>query len=108
MCVLCVLQAITQPKHFECGFILLHLDPLARAIHESARLWVTSLGRYLNDSARTSLTELKGEIEVRKVGTSPPCTYVCMCVLCVCVYSVAVSTVAVTSLPVVYRGLYCT
>ena len=73
MCVLCVLQAITQPKHFECGFILLHLDPLARAIHESARLWVTSLGRYLNDSARTSLTELKGEIEVRKVGASLPC-----------------------------------
>ena len=72
-----VLQVMTYPKSFKCGFVLLHLDPLSTAIHDSARLWVTSLGKYLNESAWAALSQLKEEIDV------------CVCVgvwvwVCVC------------------------
>jgi dynein heavy chain len=56
-------EVMTYPKSFKCGFVLLHLDPLSTAIHDSARLWVTSLGKYLNESAWAALSQLKEEID---------------------------------------------
>ena len=53
-----------QPMSKEVEFALLRMDPLARALQENARGWVTSLGKLLNDSARESLMSLKGELEV--------------------------------------------
>lgn len=53
------------------GVAVLHLDPLARALQENARNWVTSLGKLLNDSAKESLTKLNTELEVR-VNTCIP------------------------------------
>ena len=56
---------MNYPKSIKYRFILLHLEPLSTAIHDSARLWVTSLGKYLNESAWAALTQLKEEIDVR-------------------------------------------
>nr|WAW84832.1 axonemal dynein heavy chain 10 [Halisarca dujardinii] len=56
-------EVMAYPKNFKCGFLLLHLEPLAKDIHDSARLWVTSLGRHLNVSAWAALSKLKAEID---------------------------------------------
>ena len=54
----------SQVMSCEVGFAVLHLEPLARALKENARSWVTSLGKQLNDSARESLSGLKEELVV--------------------------------------------
>ena len=48
----------------EVWFALLHMEPLARALQDNARCWVTSLGKLLNESAKESLMELKTELDV--------------------------------------------
>ena len=54
----------SQVMSCEVGFAVLHMEPLARALRENARGWVTSLGKQLNDSARESLNRLREELEV--------------------------------------------
>ena len=56
---------MTQPMKKEIDCIMLHLEPLARTIKENARTWVTSLGKLLNDSAKSRLMQLKDNLEVR-------------------------------------------
>lgn len=58
-------EVATHSSSREMGVAVLHLDPLARALQENARSWVTSLGKLLNDSAKESLTKLNAELEVR-------------------------------------------
>ena len=55
---------MTQPMMKEIGCVMLHLEPLARTIRDSAKSWVTSLGKLLNDSARSRLMQLKEQLEV--------------------------------------------
>lgn len=57
-------EVATHSSSREMGVAVLHLDPLARALQENARSWVTSLGKLLNDSAKESLTKLNTELEV--------------------------------------------
>lgn len=59
-------EVATHSSSREMGVAVLHLDPLARALQENARSWVTSLGKLLNDSAKESLTKLNAELEVRR------------------------------------------
>ena len=54
-----------QPLSVPVGCALLHLGPLARALRENARQWVTALGKQLNNVARESLTMLSAELQVR-------------------------------------------
>ena len=56
---------MTQPMKKEIDCIMLHLEPLARTIKENARTWVTSLGKLLNDSAKSRLMQLKDSLEAR-------------------------------------------
>ena len=53
-----------QPIVKEVEFVRLHLGPLSRSLQESARQWVISLGRLMNDSAKQSLLELKEKLDV--------------------------------------------
>ena len=55
---------IQQPTVKEVQFVLLHLGPLSRSLQGSARQWVESLGKLMNDSAHKSMTELVEELEV--------------------------------------------
>jgi len=57
-------EIATHPLSREVEFAVLHIDPLAQALRENARCWVTSLGKLLNDSARESLIQLRAELEV--------------------------------------------
>ncbi len=57
-------EVASHPLTKEVEFALLDMDPLSRALQENARCWVTSLGKFLNDSARESLTRLATKIEV--------------------------------------------
>ena len=54
----------TRPLTKEIKFALLHLDPLARALQEMARVWVTSLGRRLHNTAAGGLLQLDLELKV--------------------------------------------
>ena len=56
---------MTQLMKKEIGCVMLHLEPLARTIRDNARSWVTSLGKLLNDSARSRLMQLKEQLEVK-------------------------------------------
>ena len=52
------------PSNNEVEFALLRVEPLARALQENARCWVTSLGKLLNDTTKESLLQLKSELSV--------------------------------------------
>ena len=52
------------PTTKEVEFALLRVEPLARALQENARCWVTSLGKLLSDATRESLMQLKTEFDV--------------------------------------------
>ena len=54
----------SQPHTEVVEFARVNTEPLATSLIENARLWVSSLGRRLNDLAREKLTELKTELEV--------------------------------------------
>lgn len=54
----------TRPMQKEIMFALLHLEPLARALQETARVWVTSLGRRLHNTAAGGLLQLDLELKV--------------------------------------------
>ena len=58
---------MTQPMKKEIGCVILHLEPLARTIRDSAKSWVTSLDKLLNDSARSRLMQLKEQLEVHMI-----------------------------------------
>lgn len=53
-----------HPLSKEVEFALLVMDPLARALQENARCWVTALGKLLNESAKESLTGLGNQLQV--------------------------------------------
>ena len=57
-------EVASFPSTKEVEFALLRVDPLARALQENARCWVTSLGKLLNDTAKESLMQLKNELTV--------------------------------------------
>ncbi|NXU80069.1 DYH10 protein, partial [Oreotrochilus melanogaster] len=60
-----VAQEVTQqPLVKDEQFIRLQLAPLAYALQENARGWVTSLGKVLNESARQELFSLQENIQV--------------------------------------------
>lgn len=54
----------TRPLKKEINFALLHLEPLARSLQETARVWVTSLGRRLHNTAAGGLLQLDLELKV--------------------------------------------
>lgn len=54
----------TRPMQKMIRFALLHLEPLARALQEMARMWVTSLGRRLHNTAAGALLQLDLELKV--------------------------------------------
>ncbi|XP_064378089.1 dynein axonemal heavy chain 10 [Dromaius novaehollandiae] len=56
-------EATQQPLVKDERFIRLQLGPLAYTVQESARGWVISLGKLLNESAREELFSLQEEIE---------------------------------------------
>ena len=53
-----------EPTVKEVEFVRLHLGPLSRSLQESARQWVVSLGKLMNESAQQNLTELKEKLNV--------------------------------------------
>ena len=53
-----------QPMSIEVEFTFLHMEPLARALQENARSWVTSLGKLMNESARNKLMKLDHKLDV--------------------------------------------
>ena len=57
-------EVASLPSTKEVEFALLRMEPLARALQENARCWVTSLGKLLNDAAKESLVQLKNELSV--------------------------------------------
>lgn len=57
-------EVASLPSTTEVEFALLRVEPLARALQENARCWVTSLGKLLNDAAKESLVQLKNELSV--------------------------------------------
>ncbi|NXA37419.1 DYH10 protein, partial [Eudromia elegans] len=60
-----IAQDVTQqPLLKDERFIRLQLGPLAYTLQESARGWVISLGKLLNESAKEELVSLQEEIEV--------------------------------------------
>ena len=56
----------SQVLETKVDFALLHMEPLARALQENARCWVTSLGKFLNESARDGLMNLDRQLAVSK------------------------------------------
>ena len=70
-------EVASLPSTKEVEFALLRVEPLARALQESARCWVTSLGKLLNDAAKESLLQLKNELSVSVyipiLGDYPAC-----------------------------------
>ena len=69
---------LQQPTVREIQFVRLHLGPLSRSLQESARQWVVSLGKSMNESAHQNMKQLTEELEVSV------CVCACVCV-CVCV-----------------------
>ena len=63
-----------HPLSKEVEFALLDMDPLARALQENARCWVTALGKLLNESAKESLTGLGNQLQVSRVTVCPNIT----------------------------------
>ena len=59
-----VSEVDSHPALKEVEFARLNMEPLATALKENARQWVAALGKRLNDSARSQLTELKTKLEV--------------------------------------------
>lgn len=57
---------VAQPVDKQVKFILLHMSSLSTSLKNIAHNWVTSLGKLLNDSARSSLTKLDAQLDVRK------------------------------------------
>uniref|UniRef100_A0A673VC35 Dynein axonemal heavy chain 10 n=1 Tax=Suricata suricatta TaxID=37032 RepID=A0A673VC35_SURSU len=57
-------EALRRPLTKDQHCVRLQLAPLATAVRESARSWVASLGRLLNESAREELGHLHEEIEI--------------------------------------------
>jgi dynein heavy chain len=53
-----------HPLEKEVEFAILHMSPLARALQENARRWVTSLGKLLRESAKDSLMVLNQQLSV--------------------------------------------
>eukprot|EP00731_Ephydatia_muelleri_P035324 Em0114g8a len=62
----------TRPMQKEIMFALLHLEPLARALQETARVWVTSLGRRLHNTAAGGLLQLDLELKDLAVKLKKP------------------------------------
>ncbi len=61
----CVAEDIAaQPTNKVVEFAMLHMGPLARALQENSRCWVTSLGKLLNDSAKDNLMKLDQQLNV--------------------------------------------
>ena len=58
---------VAQPIDKQVKFILLHMGSLSTSLKNIAHNWVTSLGKLLNDSARSSLTKLDTQLDVRNV-----------------------------------------
>ncbi|XP_054568736.1 dynein axonemal heavy chain 10 [Eptesicus fuscus] len=56
-------EVMRQPLVKEEHCVRLQLGPLAHTVQESAKAWVTSLGKLLNDSAREELHSLHEEME---------------------------------------------
>lgn len=61
-------EVAKQPMVKHEHIIRLNLEPLARAVQENIQVWVTSLGKLLNDSAREELFNLRNELLVRPNG----------------------------------------
>ena len=59
-----VAEVDAQPALREVEFARLNMEPLAEALRENARQWVSALGKRLNDATRTKLTQLRTELEV--------------------------------------------
>ncbi len=57
-----------QASERNVDFAVLHMEPLARALQENARCWVTSLGKLLNESARDGLMNLSRQLAVIKAN----------------------------------------
>ncbi|XP_009299843.1 dynein axonemal heavy chain 10 [Danio rerio] len=55
-------EVAKQPMVKHEHIIRLNLEPLARAVQENIQVWVTSLGKLLNDSAREELFNLRNEL----------------------------------------------
>lgn len=68
-----IAQEVTQqPLIKDEQFIRLHMGPLVYMVKESARDWMISLGKLLNESARQELFSLQEEIEVGVLSSSCP------------------------------------
>lgn len=66
-------EVMRQPLVKEEHCVRLQLGPLAHTVQESAKAWVMSLGKLLNESAREELHSLHEEMEVvRGVTERPP------------------------------------
>ena len=59
-----VSEVNAQPALREIEFARLNMEPLAASLRENARQWVAALGRRLNDSAKTKLTQLRTDLQV--------------------------------------------
>ena len=68
-------EVASFPCTKEVEFALLCVEPLARALQDNARCWVTSLGKLLNDTAKDSLMRLKSEFTVCRNPCE--CMYTC-------------------------------
>ena len=61
-----VAEMKSHPLDKEVEFAVLHMSPLARALQENARCWVTSLGKLLRESAKEGLMTLNQQLTVIK------------------------------------------
>ena len=59
-----VAEIDAQPTSRAVEFARLNMEPLAGSLRENARQWVSSLGKRLNNTTRTKLTQLKTDLEV--------------------------------------------
>ncbi len=77
-------EVASLPSTREVEFALLRMEPLARALQENARCWVTSIGKLLNDAAKESLLQLKNELSVSvpTPGDCPACLFDHICTTC--------------------------
>lgn len=58
-------EVMQQPMVKDEQCIRLQLEPLASTVQETAKGWMASLGKLLNESAKEALYELQENIEVR-------------------------------------------
>lgn len=65
-------EVMRQPLVKEEHCVRLQLGQLAHTVQESAKAWVASLGKLLNESAREELHSLYEEMEVEARGRVPP------------------------------------